>query len=241
MSLKCKLCENSIFSLSEIGHASYFDIGILADYCFYSEYSGVRRNKFMVTIAENILAEIENAEQVIRLIKQDDSLLADVRVVTEICVAAYKNGGKLIFAGNGGSAADAQHMAAELVGRFEYDRPGMASIALTTDTSMLTSISNDYGFEHVFARQLEANGNAGDIFFGLTTSGSSKNILHAIDVCKAKNITTVGLTGTQGNNLTAICDYCFIVPSNVTARIQEAHTLIGHVLCSQIEKLVFPV
>jgi len=197
------------------------------------------RKKWMTIIFEHILAEISSAEQVVRLIKQDSDLLGTISTVTEVCVQAYKNGGKLIFAGNGGSAADAQHMAAELVGRFEMDRPGLASIALTTDTSMLTSISNDYGFENVFARQIEANGNPNDVFFGLTTSGSSKNILRALDACKVKNIKTVGMTGIKGDSLKSLCDYCFIAPSNVTARIQEAHTLIGHVLCSQIEKVLF--
>jgi len=170
----------------------------------------------------------------------DEAMLAMVAQVALACVAALRNGNKILFAGNGGSAADSQHLAGEIVSRFAYDRPGLPAFALTTDTSVLTAIGNDYGFEHLFARQLEAVGNAGDVFFAISTSGRSPNILHALRTARGKGLVTVGLTGRGGGDMPGLCDYCLQVPSESTPRIQEGHILIGHVICGLIEQQIFP-
>lgn len=132
-----------------------------------------------------------------------------------------------------------QHIAGEFVSRFYFDRPGLASIALTTDSSILTAIGNDYGFERLFSRQVEANGVKGDMFIGISTSGNSKNIIEALKTCKENGIVTVGLTGASGGEMAALCDYCIKVPSQETPRIQEAHILIGHIICSVVEEELF--
>jgi len=144
-----------------------------------------------------------------------------------------------MLAGNGGSAADAQHIAAELVGRYGFDRPSIPSLALTTDTSNLTAIGNDYGYEQVFSRQLEGMGQEGDIFIGISTSGNSVNIIRAFESAKKKNIMTVALTGNDGGKMAQMADIALVVPSNSTPRIQEVHILIGHILCDIIEKEIF--
>ena len=154
-------------------------------------------------------------------------------------IAAYLNKKKLLLAGNGGSAADAQHIAAELVNRFSFDRPGLNAIALTTDTSIITSVGNDSGFEQVFARQVNALGCEGDIFIALSTSGNSENLIEALKICKANNILTIGLTGETGGKMADICDICIRVPSIDTPRIQEVHILIGHIMCSIVEEELF--
>ncbi len=164
--------------------------------------------------------------------------LAAINDVAELCVTAYKNGRKLLIAGNGGSAGDAQHIAAELVARFEFDRPGLPAIALTTDTSMLTAIGNDYGYDRVFSRQLEANAVEGDVFIGISTSGNSKNILAAMESAKAMGVTCVGLCG-EGGKIKTLADNVISVPSDCTARIQESHILVGHILCGVIEQTIF--
>jgi D-sedoheptulose 7-phosphate isomerase len=148
-------------------------------------------------------------------------------------------GQKTILAGNGGSAADAQHIAAELVGRYGFDRPSIPSLALTTDTSNLTAIGNDYGYDQVFSRQLEGMGHGGDIFIGISTSGNSINIIKAFESAKKKNIMTVALTGKDGGEMAKMADIALVVPSNSTPRIQESHILIGHILCDIIEKEIF--
>ena len=156
------------------------------------------------------------------------------------CIAALRVGRKILFAGNGGSAADAQHLAGELVSRFNYDRPGLAAFALTTDTSVLTAIGNDYGYERLFARQVEAVGNPGDVFIGISTSGRSPNILKALQAARAKGLVTVGLTGRSGGAMREWCDHCLSSPSDATPRIQEGHIAIGHTLCWLIEREIFP-
>lgn len=164
----------------------------------------------------------------------DDVLLETVTNAAKACSKALANGNKILIAGNGGSAADAQHIAAELVGRFEKQRPSMAAIALTTDTSALTAIANDFGYEQVFARQLEGLGQAGDVFIGISTSGNSGNIVSSIDVAKKKNITTISLCGT-GGKLPDLTDINIAIPETRTATIQECHITIGHILCALIE------
>ena len=143
------------------------------------------------------------------------------------------------MAGNGGSAADAQHLAGELVSRFYFDRPGLSAIALTTDTSILTAIGNDYGFDRIFSRQIESIGENGDVLVAISTSGNSPNILNALKICKQKGITTLGLTGGTGGAMKEFCDHIVIVPSNETPVIQESHILIGHMLCGIIEEEIF--
>ncbi|WDF54448.1 D-sedoheptulose 7-phosphate isomerase [Mucilaginibacter sp. KACC 22063] len=169
----------------------------------------------------------------------DKTIIETISNTASLIINAYKNGKKTLLAGNGGSAADAQHISAELVARFYFDRPGLPSIALTTDTSIITAIGNDYGFERLFARQVEAQGTSGDVFIGLSTSGNSPNILQALAMCKEKGITTIGLTGGNGGKMADLCDICIKVPSNDTPRIQEAHILIGHILCYLIEEQLF--
>ena len=169
---------------------------------------------------------------------KDQSLLEKLDEVCEICLSAYKKGNKIILAGNGGSAADSQHIAAEFVSRFEFDRPGLPALALTTDTSMLTAIGNDYGYENLFSRQLEAQGSEEDVFIGITTSGTSPNILRAFDSAVEKKITTIGLCGSKGIP-SANCDFVLKVPSDKTARVQESHILIGHIICGYVEQEYF--
>ena len=156
-----------------------------------------------------------------------------------ICVKAYRQRGKVLIAGNGGSAADAQHFAGELVSRFYFDRPALAAIALTTDTSILTAIGNDYGYEHIFSRQIQAYGQQGDVFIAISTSGNSSNVIKAIHQAKALGMTVIGLTGQSGGAMKPLCDICFCVPSNSTPRIQEGHLLIEHSLCACIEEELF--
>ncbi len=148
---------------------------------------------------------------------------------------SIKAGGKILLMGNGGSAADSQHIAAEIVGRFKKERKGMPAIALTTDTSILTSVGNDYGYDYIFARQIEALCTDKDLVIGITTSGNSANVVSAMQAAKEIGATTVGFTGGTGGKLTAICDHNLVMPSNVTARIQEAHIFVGHCLCEILE------
>lgn len=146
-----------------------------------------------------------------------------------------QNGGKILIMGNGGSAADSQHIAAEIVGRYKKERKGMPAIALTTDTSILTSVGNDYGYDYIFARQIEALCRPEDLVIGITTSGNSANVVRAIEAAKAIGATTVGLTGGTGGKLKDLCDFSLVMPSSVTARIQEAHIFVGHSLCEILE------
>jgi D-sedoheptulose 7-phosphate isomerase len=182
-------------------------------------------------IAESIAAKqalLDNAD-----------LLTAIETLAERIVAVYRDGGKVLIAGNGGSAADAQHIAAELVSRFTFDRPALPAIALTTDSSILTGIGNDYGYETLFSRQVEAMGRPGDLFIGISTSGNSPNILKALEAAKANGIIAVGLTGASGGRMAALCDHCLKMPSDNTPRIQECHITIGHILCAHTENTLF--
>ena len=186
-------------------------------------------------IKEQIQASIDTKQNILNDIK----LMERIAEVGRECVRLYKEGKKTLLAGNGGSAADAQHIAAELVGRYGFDRPSIPSVALTTDTSNLTAIGNDYGYDKVFSRQMEGMGSEGDLFIGISTSGNSKNIINAIHAAKAKGVQTVALVGRDGGEMARIADYAIIVPSNDTPRIQESHILIGHMICDIIEKELF--
>nr|WP_242535082.1 D-sedoheptulose 7-phosphate isomerase [Roseococcus suduntuyensis] len=170
----------------------------------------------------------------------DAALCATAARVAEVTVAALQGGRKLLLCGNGGSAADAQHWAAELVGRFLHDRPPLPAIALTTDSSALTCIGNDYGFDQVFARQVAALGQGGDVLFALSTSGNSANVLAALEAARARGMVCVGFTGARGGRMGALCDHLLRVPSTETARVQEGHEALGHALCGAIEAALFP-
>ncbi|MBD3797352.1 MAG: D-sedoheptulose 7-phosphate isomerase [Campylobacterales bacterium] len=183
--------------------------------------------------------QIKKSYETKQTIYNDEALLSKIEEVAQKCVALYKTDKKTILAGNGGSAADAQHIAAELVGRYGFDRPSIPSLALTTDTSNLTAIGNDYGYDQVFSRQLEGMGQAGDIFIGISTSGNSTNLIKAFESAKKKNILTVALVGKDGGEMAKMADIAIVVPSNSTPRIQESHILIGHILCDIIEKETF--
>ncbi|KAB0612162.1 D-sedoheptulose 7-phosphate isomerase [Campylobacter hyointestinalis] len=193
----------------------------------------------MEIINQYIKSHFEDSIQVKNQILQDKALIELIQKVALITTNAYKNGFKTMLAGNGGSAADAQHIAGEFVSRFYFDRPGIPSIALTTDTSILTAIGNDYGYDRLFARQVQAQGVKGDIFIGISTSGNSTNIIEALKVCKEKEIISVGLTGQSGGKMADLCDYCIKVPSNCTPRIQESHIVIGHIICAIVEEEIF--
>ncbi len=188
---------------------------------------------------EYIKDQIKSSYETKRAIYENEALLDVIEKVARACVEVYKSGKKTILAGNGGSAADAQHIAAELVGRYGFDRPSIPSLALTTDTSNLTAIGNDYGYDKVFSRQLEGMGQEGDIFFGISTSGNSQNVINAFEAAKQKGITTVALVGRDGGKMAAMADFAIVVPSNATPRIQESHILIGHIICDIIEKELF--
>lgn len=186
-----------------------------------------------------IVQEFQASIAVKRSILEDAAFMQQVRDMGHLLIDRYEAGNKLLVAGNGGSAADAQHIAAEFVSRFNFDRPGLPALALTTDTSILTAVGNDYGYEQLFRRQIEANGVSGDVFMGISTSGNSPNVLQALDAARLKGITTFGLTGQTGGKMHELCDYCLCVPSVDTPRIQEAHILIGHTLCAMVELALF--
>ena len=186
-------------------------------------------------IEQSIQASIDTKVKLL----EDADLIQELQNVAMQCIALYKNDGKVLLAGNGGSAADAQHIAAELVGRYGFDRPSLSSFALTTDTSALTAIGNDYGYDKIFSRQLEGAGRSGDLFIGISTSGNSQNLVNAFEVAKEKGITTVALVGRDGGAMGKMADFSLIVPSNDTPRIQESHILIGHILCDIIERELF--
>lgn len=183
--------------------------------------------------------QIEESIHVKKLILNDDRFTAKIEQAAILCSDALRRGNKILLAGNGGSAADAQHIAAELVNRFGFDRPALAAVSLTTDSSVLTSISNDYGFTRIIARQVEAIGTRGDILIVISTSGNSENILEGVSEAGKKGIKTIGLTGKTGGRMKESCDLLLNVPSDETPRIQEAHIMIGHIICSIIESSLF--
>ena len=176
---------------------------------------------------------------VLQAVATDSAIHAALAEAAEATVAALKAGGKLMVAGNGGSAADAQHIAAEFVCRLSADRPAMRAVALTANTSSLTAIANDYGFERIFARQIEALGQPGDVFMAISTSGASPNILRALERSRAMGIRTIGLTGSSGGTMAPLCDYCLRISSDVTMHIQEAHLALEHIFCMIVERGYF--
>lgn len=183
--------------------------------------------------------QIRESLAVKQTLLDDANAMAVLQKACDLALSVYQTGGKLLVAGNGGSAADAQHIAGELVSRFFFDRPALPALALTTDTSILTAIGNDYGYENLFSRQMEAHGKAGDLFLAISTSGNAPNILKALTLARSMDIHTVGLTGATGGKMAELCDMCLKMPSTLTPRIQEGHILIGHLLCAFIEQGIF--
>ncbi len=186
-----------------------------------------------------IKAQIAESVSVLSAMLEDQRLIAVVSAVTDACVLALQNGNKLLFMGNGGSAADCQHLAAEVVSRFAFDRPGLPAIALTTDTSVLTAIGNDYGYEHLFSRQVQALGRPGDVIFGISTSGRSPNVIRALEQSQSLGLITVGMTGNKRARMTEVVDHCIEIPSDSTPKIQEGHIVLGHIICGLIEQRLF--
>lgn len=186
-----------------------------------------------------ITNQISSSIKVKENILNDNTLIEQISNSCDLAIQTYQKGNKTLIAGNGGSAADAQHIAGEFVSRFYFDRPGLASVAITTDTSILTAIGNDYGYDKIFSRQIEANGKNGDLFIAISTSGNSTNILLAIQRAREMGISVIGLTGASGGKMKELCDICICVPSSETPRIQESHIVIGHIICAAVEDILF--
>lgn len=186
-----------------------------------------------------IREEVSKTLATLELLATDEGLLTEMEHVAKLCCDALRAGNKILLAGNGGSAADAQHLAGELVSRLNFDRPGLAAFALTTDTSVLTAIGNDYGYDCVFARQLNAVSVAGDVFIAISTSGRSRNIMRGLEEGRRKKLITVGFTGKTAGDMLPLCDHCIRVPSSETPKIQEGHIVIGHIICGLIEREIF--
>ena len=189
---------------------------------------------------EYIQTEFSKTLATLQSVADDKSIAATVEQVVHACCTALRARNKILLAGNGGSAADAQHLAGELVSRLNFNRPGLAAFALTTDTSVLTAVGNDYGYDCLFARQLNAVAVRGDIFVAISTSGRSSNILRALEEGRRKGLVTVGFTGNNGGDMPPLCDFCICVPSIETPKIQEGHITVGHIICGLIEREMFP-
>lgn len=188
-----------------------------------------------------IMGQIQETQQVVSAMLADVALLARVEKSAKACIVALSNGRKILLAGNGGSAADAQHIAGEFVSRFAFDRPGLPAIALTTDTSILTAIGNDYGYEKLFARQVQAHAQKGDVFIAYSTSGKSPNVIAAMQEAKSRGVVCIGMTGSRGGSMKELCDHYIDVPSADTPKIQEGHAVLGHILCGLVERALFKV
>ena len=195
----------------------------------------IETSDFQQRIARSIQASIVTKERLLG----SPEVVATIARVSEILIEALQLGNKLLLFGNGGSAADGQHIAAEFVGRFAFDRPALPALALSVNTSCVTAIGNDYGYDLVFVRQIEALGRPGDVAIGISTSGSSPNVLQGLSVGKKLGLHTVGLVGCTGGKLKDVVDHCICVPSNETPRIQECHILIGHIISELVEKTIF--
>jgi D-sedoheptulose 7-phosphate isomerase len=183
--------------------------------------------------------KLEEGCAVVQAVVEDAALHATLAEAAAVTAAALEGGHKLMVAGNGGSAADAQHLVAEFVSRLVEDRPAMRAVALTTDTSILTAVGNDYGYERVFARQIEAIGQSGDVFMGISTSGNSPNVLRALELCRELGVATIGLTGGTGGKMPPLSDYLVVIPSKVTMYIQQAHLALEHIFCMMVERYYF--
>jgi D-sedoheptulose 7-phosphate isomerase len=202
-----------------------------------------RRTRASAAVANGYLElarqQVRNSLAVKQELLEDSDLLSRTVEIAEMISGALENGKKLLLFGNGGSAADATHIAAELVGRYQRERRGLPALALTGNLSSLTAVGNDYGFDRIYSRQVEALGVAGDVAIGISTSGESENVLRAIETAHERQLTTVGLTGRTGGRLKARVDYCLAVPSDETPRIQECHIMLGHIVCDLVERALF--
>lgn len=190
-------------------------------------------------VKEYIVEQITETQRIMAEMLKSGSLLACVADAAEACIQSIRSGGKVLLAGNGGSAADAQHIAGEFVSRFAFDRPGLAAVALTTDTSILTAIGNDYGYEKLFSRQVQALGRAGDVFICYSTSGKSANVIKALEAAREVELICVGFTGNRGGPMRELCHHLLEVPSSDTPKIQEGHAVLGHILCGLVERMIF--
>jgi D-sedoheptulose 7-phosphate isomerase len=190
-------------------------------------------------VSQNPIADhFQNSLAGLTRAAQSEALQATVKTIADAIAQALRNGNKLLLIGNGGSAADAQHIAAEIVGRYKLERPAWAAIALTTDTSALTAIGNDYGIEQMFARQVQGLARKGDVLIAITTSGRSPNILAALHVARSIGVTTVGFTGTKGESMRPLCDHLLVAPSDDTPVIQQIHMVAAHAICDDVERAV---
>ena len=183
-----------------------------------------------------IASQFSETQKIMTAMLGDEVLIATLENVSNVCIRSLQNNGKILLAGNGGSAADAQHIAAELVGRYKVERRGLPAIALTTDTSALTSIGNDYGYDRVFDRQVESLANKKDVVIGISTGGSSGNVIKGLQTAKGLGCKTIGFSGRGGGDMNTLCDINLVVPAEDTARIQEMHIVIGHTICHLIDQ-----
>lgn len=186
-----------------------------------------------------ITSQIQETRRIVSAMLADEGLLSRVEAAAQACISCMQAGNKILLAGNGGSAADAQHIAGEFVSRFAFDRPGLPAIALTTDTSILTAIGNDYGYENLFARQVQAHAQKGDVFIAYSTSGKSSNITAALQEAKSRGVICIGMSGNRGGPMKDLCDHYLDVPSADTPKIQEGHAVLGHILCGLVECTLF--
>lgn len=193
----------------------------------------------MKDTTQYIKEQMQSTEKLMQLMYNDTIFIRKMEAAANACIRTLTNRGKILFAGNGGSAADSQHMAAEYVSRYKFDRPSLPAIALTTDTSILTAAGNDYGFDTVFERQINGLGNTGDVFFAYSTSGSSPNIVKALIAAKEKGIICIGMTGCRNGEMNQYCDIVLDIPSSDTPKIQEGHLVVGHLICGIVEDFLF--
>lgn len=193
----------------------------------------------MAHIKFDVFEQLNKTKRLIEAIISDENLCKRIHDVADLCVSALNAGNKLFFIGNGGSAADAQHMAGEYVSRFLFDRPGLAAIALTTDSSIMTAIGNDYGYRMLFSRQIEALAKEGDVLFAYSTSGNSENVVEGLKVARTRSVHCVGMTGASLGAMDPLCDFLIKMPSKETPIIQEGHLMIGHSICALVEAEIF--
>jgi D-sedoheptulose 7-phosphate isomerase len=192
-----------------------------------------------LSLRDDISAELNKSANMLDRLRSDDQIVHDIETIAKLCIEAYRNNHKVLLAGNGGSAADAQHIAGELVSRFVFDRTALPAVALTVDTSVLTAIGNDYGYERVFERQIAGLGQRGDVFIAISTSGRSPNILRALAEAHQRGLICVGLTGMAGAEMPGLCTVCLRIPATETPKVQEGHIVCAHIICGLIEKALF--
>jgi D-sedoheptulose 7-phosphate isomerase len=186
-----------------------------------------------------VARELYKSMEIIDRMRTSAEFMTAIEAIARRCIAAYRGHNKLLLAGNGGSAADAQHIAGELVGKYAFDRQALAAVALCVDTSVLTAVGNDYGYDKIFERQIAALGRPGDVFIGISTSGRSQNILRALAEARRRELVCVGFTGRAGGEMAGLCDFCLRVPSEETPKIQEGHIVAAHIICALIEQDLF--